>query len=81
MMTALGELLAPYCLADVARRIDRPRGFVWRLRWGTPLWDESVIPSLAKVLRIDDHSLRKIVEHDRIEIRKARSAKRKGGAA
>lgn len=79
--TTLGRLLKPYSLSEVARQIDRPRQFVWRLRWGQPLYDDAVIPALAKVLRLTDETLRKIVADDIVTVRKERRERRKGRAA
>lgn len=60
-MSQLGELLSLYNLAEVARRIGKTREYVWRLRHGGRLTDMSVIPKLARVLRIPEMELRAIV--------------------
>lgn len=80
-MTTLGCLLKPYTLAHVAREIGRPRGFVWRLRHGQPLYDDAVIPQLAKVLRISEIALTKIIIDDRSVVRRARRAARQKDVA
>ena len=76
--SALGQLLSHYALASVARAIDRPRAFVWRLRQGQPLRDESVIPALSDVLRVEAEHLRSLVESDAVAWRKERGRRERG---
>jgi len=61
---SLAELLRPFTQAKLARAIGRPRGFVHRLASGQPLRDPSVIPALAKILRLDHRVLADLVIAD-----------------
>lgn len=71
----LPALLQTHVQAEVARRIDRPRSFVHRLRWGAPLWDDTLIEPLADIVRVDVDVLRRIVTKSRLRARRARRSK------
>lgn len=60
-LPTLAELLAVTCQAEVARRIQKPRGYVHRLANGGPLTDVSVVPSLARALHQPEAFVRDVV--------------------
>lgn len=68
-MNALADLLSVTCQAEVARRIAKPRGYVWRLAAGGPLTDISVIPALARALHQRESYLTAMVLRDLLDRR------------
>lgn len=73
-LPSLAELLAVTCHAEVARRIGKPRGFVWRLAHGGPLLDSAVFPALAKTLHQPEDYVLKIAANDARRAREEKSA-------
>lgn len=63
-LPSLADLLAPTCFAEIARRINRPRGFVWRLRHGQILRDDSLVAPLARALHRDETFIRRVCAND-----------------
>jgi hypothetical protein len=76
-LPTLQSLLGIVCQAELARRIGRSRGFVWRLCDGRPLKDDSLIEPLARAIHQDVDFIRRVVENDRKRAR----LDRKGSAA
>lgn len=69
-LPALADLLSVTCHAEVARRIGKPRGYVWRLAHGQPLHDDTVIPALAKALHQSEEFVLRVALND---LRRSRS--------
>lgn len=68
-LPTLSELLATCCFAEIARRIGRPRGYVWRMRHAGTLPTESMIAPLARALHRDEEFLRRVCINDAIRRR------------
>jgi hypothetical protein len=71
-LPSLKQILAVYCLAELARRCNVPRAKVWRARWGSDV-EDSFIESLAQAMYQDADFIRAVVENDR--------ARRQGAAS
>ncbi len=76
----LSDFFAHANLASIARAINRPRGYVWRLAHGRPLWDDGAIAPLAEALRVPLSALAPAIVAGRQAARRRASARRSEAA-
>lgn len=73
-LPTLANLLETACFAEVARRIGKPRDFVFRLRHGQLLRDQTLIAALARALHHDELFVRRVCVNDVLRDRSVESA-------